>query len=144
MSHLEHLLLHEPKKVEYQYTCNLNWSPSMTVSVKLSQNVDILDKVHVYLVHLKGEHCQTLRLNRSKLIDRFWLVKTLSCIFDSCQMTVKTSQKCPCGVVQQSKMVIWLIDHCSYMPGKFSYSRRILMWHIKRKNIVLVMLENDL
>ena len=32
----------------------------MTARVKISQNVDIHAKVHVYLVHFKVEHCQTL------------------------------------------------------------------------------------
>ena len=35
-------------------------NPSVTGRVKVSQNVDILANVHVYLVHLKFEHCQTI------------------------------------------------------------------------------------
>ena len=31
--------------------------------VKISQNVDILAKVHVYVVHLKVKHCQTLHVS---------------------------------------------------------------------------------
>ena len=34
---------------------------SVTARVKIIQNVDILAKVHVYLVHWKVEHCQPLR-----------------------------------------------------------------------------------
>ena len=49
----------------------------VTARVKISQNVDILAKEHVYLVHVKVEHCQNLRvasnIYRSKWVDRFWL-----------------------------------------------------------------------
>ena len=38
----------------------MNYMHSVTARVKISQNVDILAKV--YLVHLKVEHCQTLRV----------------------------------------------------------------------------------
>ena len=52
------------------------------------QNVDILAKVHVhvYLVHLKVEHCQTLCVVSTFTgqifvwVNCFWLVKALSCI----------------------------------------------------------------
>ena len=34
----------------------------MTATVKISQNCNILAKVHVYLVHLKVEHYQALHV----------------------------------------------------------------------------------
>ena len=38
----------------------LSFNPPMTARVKISENVDILAKV--YLVPLKVQHCQTLRV----------------------------------------------------------------------------------
>ena len=38
----------------------LYFNPPVTARVTIRQNVDILPKV--YLVHLKVEHCQTLRV----------------------------------------------------------------------------------
>ena len=48
------------KPVSVNFFISIN--PPMTAMVKISQNVDILAKVHAYLVHLKVEHCQTLRV----------------------------------------------------------------------------------
>ena len=87
----------------------------VTARVKISQNVDILAKVHVYLV----EHCQTLcvKVHLQVKIDRFWLVKALSCIVQGVQndsqnqsKPVKTSQKCLCVHISSTvKTASWLI-----------------------------------
>ena len=48
-------------------------NPSVTARVKISQNVDILDKVYIVLFMVK--HCQTLRvvnyIYMSKWVDHF-------------------------------------------------------------------------
>ena len=48
-------------KLRFIFTSEFN--PHTTARVKISQNFDILPKV--YLVHLKVEHCQTLRVVRT-------------------------------------------------------------------------------
>ena len=61
-------------------------NPSVTARVKISQKVDILANVH--LVHLKVKHCQTLCVIstlRGKIVDRFCVVKALSCIVEGGQ-----------------------------------------------------------
>ena len=60
MSQLTCTLVHRTKNYN-SFLAN----PSMTARVKISQNVDILAKVHVYLVHLKVKHCQTSRVVRT-------------------------------------------------------------------------------
>ena len=37
-----------------------NFNPSVTARVKNEKKIDILAKAHVYLVHIKVEHCRTL------------------------------------------------------------------------------------
>ena len=69
----------------------------MTARVKISQNVDILAKV--YPVHIKVEHCQTLRVVstftvKNELTSFNWQ-KHCFVLFRVVKMTVKTSQKCP-------------------------------------------------
>ena len=66
----------------------------MTARVKISQNVDILAKVYMYLVHLKVKHCQTLLVvstftgqNESTVFD--WL----SCIVEGGQSDSKKQSK---------------------------------------------------
>ena len=56
--------------------------------VKISQNVDIIAKV--YLVHLKVEHCQTLRV-----VSTFTGQKALSCIVEGGQNYSKNQSKMP-------------------------------------------------
>ena len=65
-------------------------NPPMTARVKISQHFDILAKVHVhvYLVHLKVEHCQTLCEVSTpvKMTGKsIWLVKALSGIVEGGQ-----------------------------------------------------------
>ena len=76
----------------------------MAASVKISQNVDILARV--YLVHLKVKHCSNLTCSkyiyRSKLVNRFWLVKALSCVVDG-------GQKIFSKPVKNARVGSWLI-----------------------------------
>ena len=58
LSALTHILC-----VNYVSYLLVNLTLILTARVKISQNFDILPKV--YLVHLKVEHCQTLRVVRT-------------------------------------------------------------------------------
>ena len=81
------------------------------------------------IVHLKVEHCQTLHIviYRSKWVNRFWLVKALSCIVEGGQNDSKKTGK-------NARVHIWVnsqngqltdFDHYSYLPLKFGYSRMV-------------------
>ena len=95
--------------------------------VKISQNVDIIAKV--YLVHLKVEHCQTLRVVSTFTGQKDSTVLTGKSIllFRVFKMTVKTSQKCACvhiWVNSQNRQLTGF-DLYSYLPLMCSYSRRV-------------------
>ena len=69
----------------------------MTARVKISQNVDILAKVHVLLCIEKVEHCQTLRVASTLQVKMSGPFLTRKSIVWYCsgwsKMTVKSSQK---------------------------------------------------
>ena len=92
----------------------------MTTRVKISQHFDILAKV--YLVHLKVEHCQALRVVSTFTGHLHCLV-----LLRVVKITVKTSLKCPCVHiwVNSQKSQLTDFDHYSYLPLKFSYSQRV-------------------
>ena len=76
----------------------------MTARVKISQH--FYKFANVYLVHFKRWTQSKLKyIYRSKWVDRFWLVKALSCIVEDGQNDSKNQSKMPlCAhLVQQSK-----------------------------------------
>ena len=108
-----------------------NRNPPLTAMVKTSQNVDdILAKV--YLVHLKVQHCQTVRVvstftGQNELTVFFYWSKHCLVLLRVVKMKVKTSHKCPCvhiWVNSQNRQLTGF-DHYSYLPLKFGYSRRV-------------------
>ena len=94
------------RRPKFHVRINTNNPNSMNAWVKIIiltvLNVDIL-------VHLKAERCQTLTCSKyiymSKWVDRFWLVKALSCIVEGGQNDSQNQSKMPlCAqLVQQSK-----------------------------------------
>ena len=98
-------------------------NPSVTTRDKISQNVDTL----VYLVHLKSRTLSILTCSkyiyRSKCVNRFGLVKALSGIVQGVQNDSKNQSKITIWVNMQNRQLTDF-DHHSYIPQKFSYSRR--------------------
>ena len=72
-------------------------NPPTTARVKISQNVDILPKV--YQVHLKVEHCQTLRVVSTFTGQNEWTVfdwfKHCLVLFQDGQNDSKNQSKMP-------------------------------------------------
>ena len=99
----------------------------MIARVKISQNVDILAKV--YLVYLKVELCQTLHVvsTFTGIYSTFTGMSRLVIVEGGQNVTVKTSQNCPCAhiwVNSQNRQLTGF-DHYNYLPLKFSCSRRV-------------------
>ena len=109
--------------------CGLD--PPMTARVKISHNVDISSTLGISST-LKSRTLSNLMCSkyiyRSKWVNRFWLEKALSCRVEGGQNDSQNQSKMPlCAHLgQQSKKCSWLVfEHDSYLPLKFSYSRRV-------------------
>ena len=110
---MENETVSKMQDIEFKICTNQNIvqvNPPVTARVKISQNVDIPAKV--YLVHLKVEHCQTLRVARTFTGQSestvFDLVKASSCIVQGGQNDSKNRSKMPlrAHLGQQSKQSV--------------------------------------